>query len=97
MKRQQNLIRVLRVSPFRLDPSLTGEEGIALRALASGQSEVEVCRELGMNAMTFLRLTRDLREKTGAADNVSLIAWAKRNISGVDQRIEGAERYARPA
>jgi hypothetical protein len=50
-----------------------------------------------MDSATFLRLMRDMREKIGGADNVSLIAWAKRQIKGIDQRIHRPERYARPA
>jgi hypothetical protein len=31
---------------------------------------------------------RDMREKIGKSDNVSLIEWAKERIKGVDQRID---------
>ena len=48
-----------------------------------------------MDPATFLRMMRDMREKIGTADNVSLIDWAKRQIKGVDQRIDRPERYAR--
>jgi hypothetical protein len=48
-----------------------------------------------MDPTTFLRMMRDMREKIGAADNISLIEWAKRQIKGVDQRIDRPERYAR--
>ena len=76
---------------------MTGEEAIVLRALAGGQTDRQVCRELRMEPTTFLRMMRDMREKIGTADNVSLIEWAKRQIKGVDQRIDKPERYARPA
>jgi len=32
---------------------------------------------------------REMREKIGAADNISLISWAKRRIKGTDRRING--------
>ena len=48
-----------------------------------------------MDPAAFLRMMRDMREKIGAADNISLIDWAKRQIKGVDQRIDRPERYAR--
>jgi hypothetical protein len=48
-----------------------------------------------MAATTFLRMMRDMREKIGVTDNVSLIAWATQQIKVGDQRIEG--RYGRPA
>ena len=50
-----------------------------------------------MDPTTFLRMVREMREKIGAADNVSLVAWAKRQMKDVDQRIDKPERYARPA
>lgn len=97
MKHRPNLISICHISAFRLDPSLTGEEAIVLRALAGGQTDRQVCRELRMDPTTLLRMMRDMREKIGTADNVSLIEWAKRQIKGVDQRIDKPERYARPA
>ena len=50
-----------------------------------------------MDPVTFLRMMRDMREKVGTADNVLLVTWAKRQIKGVDQRIDRPERYARLA
>ena len=85
------------LSDFRLDPALTGEEAIVLRALAGGQTDTQVCKQLRMAVATFHRIMRDMREKTGTADNVSLIVWATRQIKGVDQRIDRPERYARLA
>jgi len=70
-----------------LDPALTGEEAIVLRALAAGRTDGQVCRELNFEPDTFLRMMRDMREKIGTADNISLIEWAKHQIQGVDQRI----------
>ncbi len=78
-----------------MDPALTGEEGIVLRALAAGQTDRQVCSNLRMDPTIFLRMMRDMREKIGFTDNVSLIEWAKGQIKGGDQRIEG--KYGRPA
>jgi hypothetical protein len=38
-----------------------------------------------------------MRQKIGAADNVTLIEWAKRQIKGGDQRVDKPERYGRLA
>jgi DNA-binding NarL/FixJ family response regulator len=97
MKDEPNLISIQRASAFRLDPTLTSEEAIILRALAAGQTDRQVCNELRIDPATFLRMMREMREKIGTTDNVSLIEWAKRQIKGVDQRIDRAERYARLA
>jgi DNA-binding CsgD family transcriptional regulator len=82
------VISIQRASAFQLDPSLTGEEAIVLRALAGGLADRQVCNQLRMHPDTYLRMMRDMREKIGKSDNVSLIAWAKERIRGVDQRIE---------
>jgi DNA-binding NarL/FixJ family response regulator len=97
MNHKPILISIHRTSAFRLDPTLTSEEAIVLRALAAGQTDRQVCNELCMDPTTFLRMMRDMREKIGTADNVSLVMWAKRQIKGVDQRIDKPERYARLA
>jgi DNA-binding CsgD family transcriptional regulator len=97
VKRETNVISLHHTSAFRLDPSLTGEEAIVLRALAAGQTDRQVCNVLRMDPTTFLRLMRDMREKIGKTDNVSLIEWAKEHIKGVDQRIDKPERFARIA
>ena len=95
MKQGLKLISIQRHPSFQLDPALTGEEGIVLRALVGGQTDRQVCRDLRMDPMTFLRMMRDMREKIGVTDNVSLIAWASHQIKDGDQRIEG--RNGRPA
>ena len=95
MKRGLNVIGIQRNPSFQLNPALTGEEGIVLRALAGGQTDKQVCSNLRMNPTTFLRMMRDLREKIGTTDNISLVAWARQQIKDGDQRIEG--RYGRPA
>jgi DNA-binding CsgD family transcriptional regulator len=97
MKRELKPISMQRTSAFRLDPALTGEEAIVLRALAAGQTDRDICKELRMAPGTFLRLMRDMREKIGTTDNVSLIEWAKGQIKGCDQRIDCRERFARLA
>jgi DNA-binding NarL/FixJ family response regulator len=93
MKRALNVIGIHSTSAFRLDPALTGEERIVLRALASGETDKQVCKELRMDPTTFLRMMRDIREKIGTTDNISLIAWAKQQIKDGDQRMDGRERY----
>jgi len=97
MKHTPNSISIHHTYALRLDPSLTSEERIVLRALAAGRTDRHVCMELRMDPTTFLRMVREMREKIGAADNVSLVAWAKRQMKDVDQRIDKPERYARPA
>jgi DNA-binding CsgD family transcriptional regulator len=97
MKHEPDLINIHRVSVFRPDPALTGEEAIVLRALAGGRTDRQVRKELRMSADAFFRMMRDMREKTDTVDNISLIAWAKRQIKSADQRIDRPERYARLA
>jgi DNA-binding CsgD family transcriptional regulator len=97
MKHEAKVISIQRVSSFRLDPILTGEEAIVLRALASGNTDRQVCSLLRINPDTYLRMMRDMREKIGTSDNVSLIAWAKERIHGGDQRIDTATGRTRLA
>jgi DNA-binding NarL/FixJ family response regulator len=97
MKQRHNIISIERGSGFRLDPTLTSEESIVLRALASGRTDRQVCNDLRMEPTTFLYMMREMREKLGATDNVPLIDWAKRRMKGVDQRIDKPDRCARPA
>jgi len=88
MKHEPKVISIQRTSAFRLDPILTGEEAIVLRALAGGLTDRQVCHELRMKPNTFLSMMRDMREKLHVADNVSLIDWAMERIKGVDRRID---------
>jgi DNA-binding CsgD family transcriptional regulator len=97
MKHENNLISISRNPFFRLDPVLTSEESIILRALASGRIDRQVCRDLRMDPNTFLRMMREMRQKIGAVDNMTLIAWAKQRIKGGDQRINEPESYGRLA
>jgi hypothetical protein len=46
-----------------------------------------------MDPTMFLRMMRDIREKIGTTDNISLIAWARQQIKDGDQRLDGRERY----
>jgi DNA-binding CsgD family transcriptional regulator len=97
MTHRPKLINIQRASAFRLDPTLTGEEAIVLRALAGGNTDRQVCSQLRMHPNTYLRMMRDMREKIHMTDNVSLIEWAKERIKGVDQRIDQADGQARLA
>ena len=91
MKRESKVVSIQRAFSVRLDSILTGEEAIVLRALAGGLTDWQVCNQLRMNPDVYLRMMRDLREKIGQSDNVSLIAWAKDRIQGVDRRIDTAK------
>jgi hypothetical protein len=95
MKHGTEVISIQRASEFQLDPSLTGEEAIILRALAGGRTDRQLCSQLRMHPDVYLRMMRDMREKIGKSDNVSLIAWAKERIQGVDQRIDTAKGRSR--
>ena len=95
MKHEPNLIVVHRTLDFQLDPTLTGEEAIVLRALAAGQTDRQVCKALKIGSTAFLRLMRAMRTKIGTGDDTSLVAWAKLRIKDADQRIDRPERYAR--
>jgi DNA-binding CsgD family transcriptional regulator len=95
MKHEPKIISIQRASAFRLDAILTGEEAIVLRALAGGLTDRQVCIQLRMNSDIYLRMMRDMREKIGKSDNVSLIAWAKERIKGGDQRIDTAKGRTR--
>lgn len=97
MKREHKLISINRSSGFRLDPTLTSEESIILRALAAGRTDRQVCNDLPMDPTTFLSRMREMRQKIGTSDNVSLIAWAKRQINDGDQRIDKPECSSRLA
>ena len=88
MKHKTNLICIGRGSGFHLDPNLTNEESIVLRALASGRTDRQVCNDLGMESTAFLSMMREMRQKIGVSDNVGLIAWAQRQIKKGDQRID---------
>jgi len=97
MTHRPKIISIRHDSAFRLDPTLTGEEAIVLRALAGGNTDRQVCNRLHMHPNTYLRMMRDMREKIHMADNVSLIEWAKERIKGVDQRIDQTNGRARLA
>jgi hypothetical protein len=97
MKHKLNVISIQRGSAFLLDPPLTRKESIVLRALPAGRIDRQVCNDLRMEPTTFLLMMREMREKIGTADNISLIEWAKQRMKGVDQRIDKPDRCARPA
>ncbi len=96
MKQEPKVVSINRTPAFRLDSTFTSEEAIVLRALAAGKTVQQVCNELRIIPETFLRMMRDVREKTRTPDNLSLREWARRQIKGVDQRIQTLERYAYP-
>ncbi len=97
MKHEHNLISISRGPGFRLDPALTGEESIVLRALAGGRTDRQVCKDLRMDPTIFLSMMREMRQKIGTSDNVTLIAWAKRQLKDGERRIDEREGYGRLA
>ena len=97
MTREHKLIRINRAPSLRLDPALTSQESIILRALVGGRTDRQVCNDLHMDPTIFLSMMREMRQKIGTSDNVSLIAWAKRQIKDGDQRIDQSEEYGRLA
>jgi DNA-binding NarL/FixJ family response regulator len=80
----------------RLDPTFTGEEAIILRGLVAGKTDKEIRNNLRLPANSFHRLMRDLREKTGTDNNLSLTIWAQRRMKNCDQRVNTRDRYERP-
>ncbi|MGB7022384.1 MAG: hypothetical protein WBD73_01165 [Candidatus Acidiferrales bacterium] len=96
MKDAFDVIDINRIRGFRPDPTLTSEEAIVLRALVNGKNNEQICSALHMVLLSFLEIMRDLREKTGAASDVSLLLWAQRHLKNGDQRVDRQERdYAR--
>ena len=79
----------------RPSPEFTVEEAIVLRALAGGKSDKQVCTELRMTSGSFHRLLRDLLEKTGATDHLSLLVWALRQMKSGESRTRHRDSYAR--
>lgn len=98
MKLPLKFISTVPISGFRLDPTFTSEETIILRALVGGKTDKQVCNLLRMSSNLFLRLMRDLREKTGTTSNLSLLVWAQRRMKTGDRRVvDRQDSYARPA
>jgi len=80
----------------RPDPTFTSEEAIILRGLVAGKTDKEIRNNLRLPANSFHRLMRDLREKTGTDNNLSLTVWAQRRMKNCDQRVNTRDRYERP-
>ncbi|HLJ40291.1 MAG TPA: hypothetical protein VKT50_02270 [Candidatus Acidoferrales bacterium] len=78
-------------------PSFTLEETIVLRALAGGKTDKQVCTELRMPSSSFHRLLRDLCEKAGVSDHLSLLVWALRQMKSGESRINHRDGYPRVA
>jgi DNA-binding CsgD family transcriptional regulator len=92
MKHAFDVIAINRIRGFRPDPTLTSEEAIVLRALANGKNNEQICSALHIALLYFLEIMRDLREKTGAVSDVSLLVWAQRHLKNGDQRLDRQER-----
>ncbi len=80
----------------RADPTFTSEEAIVLRALIAGKTDKQVCSDLRMTLNSYVRLVRELREKTGTTSNLSLVVWAQRRMKNCDKRLNTRDRYERP-
>jgi len=78
-------------------PSFTLEETIVLRALAGGKTNKQVCTELRMPSSSFHRLLRDLCEKAGVNDHLSLLVWALRQMKSGESRTGTRDHYPRVA
>ena len=78
-------------------PSFTIEETIVLRALAGGKTDKQVCTQLRIPSSSFHRLLRDLYEKAGVADHLSLLVWALRQMKSAESRIGHRDGYPRVA
>ena len=78
-------------------PSFTIEEAIVLRALAGGKTDKQACTELRMPSSSFHRLLRDLCEKAGVADHLSLLVWALRQKKSGGRRTGHRDGYPRVA
>jgi len=97
MRPEAKVINFKPASSFKLDPTLTSEEAIVLRALGAGKTDRQVCKDLRMAPETFLRMMRDVREKTSSASDLSLREWAQQQIKGLERRIDDRENLGRPA
>jgi DNA-binding NarL/FixJ family response regulator len=64
----------------RPSPTFTAEEAIVLRAFAAGKCPKQVRTELRIPPRSLRSLLRDLREKTGTADDLALLAWVRREM-----------------
>ncbi|MGH9728112.1 MAG: helix-turn-helix transcriptional regulator [Candidatus Acidiferrales bacterium] len=80
----------------RHNPSLTAEEAVILRALAGGKTDKQVCAELRLPSGVFYRLLRDLHQKTGVTDRLSLLVWALRRMESGERRTELRDSGLRP-
>jgi DNA-binding CsgD family transcriptional regulator len=91
MNSQSKAIGVRGKRGLRPDSTLTSEEAIILRALIAGKTEKQVREDLRISGALFLRLMRDMRGKTGAPNNLSLLVWAQRWMESGDQRVARQE------
>ncbi|GAC1673940.1 MAG: hypothetical protein NVS9B4_28230 [Candidatus Acidiferrum sp.] len=67
-------------------PCFTGEETIVLRALAAGDNCRQIGRDLRMPNGALFRILSDLRQKTGAIDDVALAVWSLRHSKSSERR-----------
>jgi DNA-binding NarL/FixJ family response regulator len=96
MKLQPKVFSANGATTVPVDPTFTSEEAIVLRALVAGKTDKQICTDLRMPLNLFVRLIRDLREKTGTASNLSLVVWAQRRMKNCDKRLNTRDRYESP-
>ena len=96
MKFASSVLVPIPVVKSRPDPTFTSEETIVMRALVAGKTDKQICNNLRLTTNLFHRLMRDLREKTGTDNNLSLTIWAQRRMKNCDQRVNTRDRYERP-
>jgi DNA-binding NarL/FixJ family response regulator len=96
MKSTPSVLVPIRALQPRPDPTFTTEEAIIMRALVAGKTDKEIRNNLRLPANSFYRVMRDLREKTGTDNNLSLSIWAQRRMKNCDQRVNTRDRYERP-
>lgn len=87
----------VRLSVRRADPSFTAEEAIVLRALVGGKPDKQICSELRIPLGLFHRLLRDMHQKAGVADRLSLLVWALQRMEIGERRTSPRDGYPRPA
>ena len=77
--------------------AFTVEESIVMRAFVAGRSDRQVRTELRIPLQSFLRLVRNLMEKTGTRDRIGLLVWGLRGQCSDRRESERSYKWRRPA
>jgi FixJ family two-component response regulator len=75
-------------SSLRPNLTLTAEESLMLRGLVAGRTEKQVRTSLHVAPIVFLRLLRNVFDKTGSKNMSSLVTWARRQAPGDQRQVE---------